>query len=101
MYEMKMKTISAGPEGTFGIGDIYKASTKEEAEAMFKGGYAEYTTLPTPAPFAPVKETATVAPQETAAAPVGDEAKGTGKVEAKSPAVEAPVAPKVGPWSKG
>ena len=61
MEKVKMKTISAGPEGHFGIGSI-KPCSKEEADALVDGGFAE--RVPAKAAW-PVSEKAVIGPKET------------------------------------
>jgi hypothetical protein len=47
MREIKMKTISAGPGGTFLPGSL-RTLPRHEAAALVMGGHAEYTTIEPP-----------------------------------------------------
>ena len=61
-FDVKMKTISAGPEGSFGIGKVKPCSTKAEAEALITGGFAERVTAKA---AWPTSEKAVTGPEET------------------------------------
>jgi hypothetical protein len=66
MREIKMKSISSGPEGSRHIGQKVTVP-KHEAAALVKGGYAEYTTIQPPETAVIVpKETEVIVPEETA-----------------------------------
>lgn len=58
-----MRTLSAGPRGVVRAGEAADV-TKEEAELMLSGGYAD---LPKEAVRRGIVETAAVKPEETAA----------------------------------
>jgi hypothetical protein len=47
MREIKMKTLSAGPGGTFLPGSL-RTLPRHEAAALVLGGHAEYTTIEPP-----------------------------------------------------
>ncbi len=61
MVDVKMKTISAGPDGHFGIGSIKPCSAKE-AKDLVDGGFG--TMVPAKAAW-PVSEKAVIGPEET------------------------------------
>ncbi len=64
MREIRHKTISAGPEGSYHPGHV-RTLPEHEAAALVRGGYAEYTTIGPPE-RAVIKppESETVAPEE-------------------------------------
>ena len=66
MREIKYKSISAGPGGVKHPGEVH-LMPKNEAAALVKGGYAEYTTIEPPekAIINPA-EKAVITPEETA-----------------------------------
>lgn len=69
MIEVKMKTISAGPGGNFGIGDKCLVS-EVEARMLVDGGYAEYAVLSVPVTAQETPEKAVIKPEQTAVIPV-------------------------------
>ena len=67
MREIKYKSISAGPGGVKHPGEVH-LMPKNEAAALVKGGYAEYTTIEPPEKAIVIPaEKAVVVPEETAA----------------------------------
>ena len=66
MREIKMKAISAGPEGHRHIGQKLTVP-KGEADELVKGGYAEYTTIHPPEKAVVIpEEKGVIEPDETA-----------------------------------
>lgn len=61
MRDIKYKTVSCGPTGSFQPGDLRHGVSDDEARALVNGGYAEYIGQPEP-----VREQAVVAPVEHA-----------------------------------
>lgn len=84
MVEVKMKTISAGPDGAYGVGD--KRMVSEDEAKMLVPDYAEFTVLPVPLPAQQAQEKAVISPAEVAV-----------KV---APPVEDKPAEKTAPWGK-
>lgn len=66
MILVKMKSISAGPDGVLHAGVEYPLPL-ERARELIEGGYAT-GMLETPKPATPVMETAVITPPEIAAA---------------------------------
>lgn len=66
MREIKMKSISAGPEGVFHLSQ-FRTLPKHEAAALVLGGHAEYTAAEPP-------EKAVIAPEEAAVIEAPEEA---------------------------
>jgi hypothetical protein len=65
MADIKYKTISCGPAGSFQPGDVRFDVSDEEASALVRGGYADDVTFC----VVPVREQAIAVPPEHAVSP--------------------------------
>lgn len=70
MRDIKYKTTSCGPAGSFQPDDVRYGVGDKEAEGLVSGGFAEYVDAPRPAP---VREQAAIAPVEHAVSPAQPE----------------------------
>lgn len=67
MRDIKYKSISCGPAGSFQPGDPRTGVPDDEAKSLVDGGYAEYTD-------APLRATISLPPREEAIPVLGEQA---------------------------